>query len=47
MTCYSCGSNAHLGELCPYESRGHLAAERAGDMRKAQLEREREWQQYG
>ena len=42
VSCYSCGSCLHLGENCQRESRSHLAAERAGDSRKAQREREAE-----
>ena len=40
VTCYSCGSASHVGEVCPSETRAHLAAERNGDMRAAQKERE-------
>ncbi len=39
VTCYSCGSNDHLGEACPCDFREHLRAERMGDMRRAQSER--------
>lgn len=42
LTCYSCGSSSHVGESCPSDSRAHLAAERSGDMRAAQREREAE-----
>ncbi len=41
-SCYCCGSTQHLGEQCPYEARPHLAAERAGDARKAQALRQQE-----
>ena len=42
VSCYNCGSTKHLGEECPEENRPHLAAERAGDMRKAEQEREKD-----
>ncbi|GAX82469.1 hypothetical protein CEUSTIGMA_g9896.t1 [Chlamydomonas eustigma] len=42
MSCYSCGSSEHLGEACPSEWRPHIAAERNGDMRAAQQERQAE-----
>ncbi|GAX74639.1 hypothetical protein CEUSTIGMA_g2087.t1 [Chlamydomonas eustigma] len=42
VSCFSCGSAKHLGEACPSEFRAHLAAERSGDMRAAQREREAE-----
>ncbi|GFH32126.1 uncharacterized protein HaLaN_31292, partial [Haematococcus lacustris] len=42
VTCYCCGAEGHYGEDCPQEDRPHLKAERAGDARRAQAERDRE-----
>uniref|UniRef100_A0A7S3R9X1 CCHC-type domain-containing protein n=1 Tax=Dunaliella tertiolecta TaxID=3047 RepID=A0A7S3R9X1_DUNTE len=42
MSCYCCGAEGHRGEDCPHENRPHLSAERQGDVKRAQAEREAE-----